>query len=121
MATDEETLRDRLDTGTIIKVSLAVFLVLAAGWFAYALTRPAPTEGSVSDVKQNPDQYVGETVSLQGEVVRTTDNGYVYSDGTGEIRVISENPPQESASVGMVQGTVERRNDELVIVEKTRM
>jgi uncharacterized protein YdeI (BOF family) len=125
MATEPESLRERLDRATVLKVALAAFVVLALGWIGYAviqsMTHPAAEEGSIAAIRENPDQYLGERVSLNGEIVETTENGYVFSDGTGKITVITNTRPDNPESVGMVTDDVERRNDEIVLVEQTRM
>lgn len=125
MATEPESLRERLGRATVLKVGLAAFVVLGLGWIGYAtmqsMSHPAAEEGSVAAIKQNPDRYLGTRVSLSGDIVETTENGYVFSDGTGKITVITDTPPDDPESVNMVQGVVERRHGELVLVEKTRM
>lgn len=114
------TLRERIDLGTVLKVSLVVVLVLTAAWFLNTLTQPTPEEGSIAAMEENPDQYVGERVAMYGEVVETTEDEYIFSDETSEIAVITDNPPENPDSIGMIQGDVERRNGEIVIVETNR-
>jgi uncharacterized protein YdeI (BOF family) len=125
MATEPESLRERLDRATVLKVALAAFVVLALSWIGYAtiqsMTHPAAEEGSIAAIKENPDQYLGERVSLNGEIEETTENGYVFSDGTGTITVSTDNPPDNPGSVDMVTGDVERRSNEIVLIETTRM
>lgn len=125
MATEPESLRERLDRATVLKIALVGFVVLALGWIGYAamqsMTHPAAEEGSIAVIEENPDQYLGERVSLNGEIKETTENGYVFSDGTGTITVITDTPPDNPESVSMVTGDVERRNGEIVLIEQTRM
>lgn len=125
MATEPESLRERLNRATVLKIALAAFVVLALGWIGYAViqstTHPAAEEGSITAIKENPDQYLGKRVSLNGESKETTENGYVFSDGTGTITVIADTLPDNPESVSMVTGDIERRNGEIVLVETTRM
>jgi len=63
----------------------------------------------ISDIKENPDEYVGEKVMVAGTVENSFKlgklSGFTLDDGTGEIFVAADRLPKEGSNT-IVSGTV---------------
>ena len=65
-----------------------------------------PQEVTVGELLKNYDNYTGKTVSVSGDPIEFLDDGYVISDSTGDIQIITDKKPQYRESV-KVTGVVE--------------
>jgi len=72
------------------------------------------TSTSISDIKDNPSQYYGQEVTVQGTVggrfwlALLTKGAYELTNDTGSIWVICQHTPPETGAEVRVRGTVEQ-------------
>lgn len=83
----------------------------AMGILVICLAGAAGCSRDIGDILGHPERFVGEQVTVEGEVVSTVaifDHGFFeVEDGTGSIWILSRNVPMEGKKV-RVTGTVKR-------------
>ncbi|HBY57430.1 MAG TPA: hypothetical protein DEG96_06170 [Candidatus Atribacteria bacterium] len=79
---------------------------------------------SVKDIYTNPDEYLGKTIRVEGEIVRECSSGcwFFLEDDTGTI-FIDINPsglsiPPKVGEKAIVEGKPENKNGRIIIVGK---
>jgi len=86
-----------------MKRLLAVLLVLILALFLVGCAVP------IKDIKENPDNYVGKTISVKGlsssSIKLGKLSGFMLTEGNSSIAVSSETLPRDSSKV-TVKGVV---------------
>jgi len=93
---------------------VAVTFLLPGLIASLLLSTGCSTSTSISDIKDNPSQYYGQEVTVQGTVggrfwfALLTKGTYELTNDTGSIWVICQHTPPETGAEVRVRGTVEQ-------------
>ena len=105
---------------------LILFVTCSVG----CIDQLVPQEVTIGKILNNNDNYTGKAVMVSGDIIEFLDDGYVVSDGTGDIHIISDKKPQYRESV-KVTGVVRKEtisvnyftgkvNTEVLIAERSK-
>ena len=105
---------------------LILFVTCSVG----CIDQLVPQEVTIGKILNNNDNYTGKAVTVSGDTIEFLDDGYVVSDGTGDIHIVSDKKPQYRESV-KVTGVVRKEtisvnyftgkvNTEVLIAERSK-